>query len=137
MSSDQFEVAPHNIMFITDNQVDIKKIERAFMDIGSMECQLFTCATVDKAVEYIAQRRIAMEMIILDLRSKNVGDPLDLCKEVFEKIPDVLVMALDDKGEGNAVQAAAVKAAGVVEYIDRTQFDELVFRIKKLINTRF
>lgn len=135
-SEQQFAMSAHNIMFITDNQVDAKKIEKAFMDIGSMECLLFTCATVDQAVQYIDQRQIAMEVVILDLHIKGGQSPDTLCADVIERIPGVPVMALDVKSEDSTVQAAAIRASGAADYMDRTQFDELVFRIKKLINNK-
>lgn len=137
MSSEQpFAMLAHNIMFITSNQVDAKKIEKAFMDIGSMECLLFTCGTVDQAVQYLDQRQIAMEVVILDLHIKGDESPAALCADVIERIPGVPVLALDSQSEDRAAHETAIRASGAADYMDRTQFDELVFRIKKLINTK-
>lgn len=133
-TTESFEAPPHKIMLISDSQVDTHLIERKFMDIGSMACQLYSCPTLEKAMEYIEQRKLITDVVILDLSLRGVDDPVALCKQVVAMIPGVPVLALDKESADEVALEKLYIEAGVTDYIHRNQFDELFVRIKKLIH---
>ena len=57
-----------NILLISDNQIDIRRIEQQFMDKGSLDCRLLRCTTSSAANEVMGRKGVTVDAVILDLR---------------------------------------------------------------------
>lgn len=101
-----------------------------------MNTRFFSSTSVKDALGHIVERKLAVDVIILDLRLRGVSDPLQLCRDMVTSAAGIPVMALDSDVDDGREMELAVKAAGAADYLSRNRFDELFIRLNKLIHHR-
>lgn len=121
------------VLLISDNQVDIRGIEKQFTDTGDMDCRLYRCTTIDAAVEQLGAKRLKIDIIILDLRLQDVGSPEDQYKTIENSTHGIPVIVLTGDSEEDMAQAAPFMAAGASGHIHGGQFGPLMDLIHHLI----
>lgn len=124
------------IMLVSDNQSDIRRMERQFMDVGGMECRLYQCATLDRALLQLQKKEPEADVVILDLRLKGAGEPAELYKAMQAGARDIPIVLLTDSGDPGRAQAAPALAAGAQGHVDREQFAGLTNLMRPLLRRR-
>lgn len=122
-----------NILLISDNQIDIRRIEQQFMDKGSLDCRLLRCTTISAANEVMGRKGVTVDAVILDLRLTDAtasGDYYGAIREAAGKIP---VIILTDGGDDDQSVVDSVIAAGANAHISRADFGSLVWTINSLL----
>lgn len=121
------------VLLVSDNQVDVQRIERQFMDTGSLACQMCHCSTIDDAIRHMANKTLRTDVIILDLRLKGTVLPLETYKRMFAGSGETPIIALTgDSGGEHAIGALVVKA-GAAGQTHRGKFDQLTGLIRSLV----
>lgn len=136
MTKDSFEENPYIILLISDNQIDMRRIERKLMDVTFMNTRLYNSTSLKDATEHIVDRKLAVRVIILDLRLRGTTDPVQLCKDMVASAGGIPILALGSEGENSQEMKTAVMAAGAADYLNRSHFEELFARLTLLMNPR-
>lgn len=90
----RFDEMHKAIFVVSDNMVDVKKIERQLMDTGGMPCKVHACMTVKEAVTRAAMPDARPVVIIFDTRLRNTVDPRAAFDMLVENIPGIPVIIL-------------------------------------------
>lgn len=129
-----YEDRQKNILLISDNQIDIRRIEKQLMDTGSMDCRLYGCTTISAASMQLAKKGQEIDLIILDLRLQDEAGPEDPYKTLTENLEeDIPVIVLTGDSAGEQAQADLALAAGASGSVHREQFNNLVRLIGSLV----
>ncbi len=121
------------VLLVSDNQVDVQRIERQFMDTGSMSCQMCHCSTIDDAIRHMANKGLKTDIIILDLRLKGAVLPLETYKRMSAGSGETPIIALTGDSEGEYAIGTMVIKAGAAGQTHRGKFDQLTGLIKAVI----
>lgn len=100
------------------------------MDTGGLECKLFRCTLLSAALEQLGNKKLNIDIIIIDLRLKGVGDPSGFYKTLKDAAPHIPVIVLTGLNENEHVQAASLMAAGASGHIHRENFNTLFSLIR-------
>lgn len=126
-----YEEIHKTILLVSDNQVDIRRIEKQFMDTGALECRLYRCSTIGAAGEQLGKKKFNIDVVILDTRLTNSGEPGDMYKELQISSQDIPVIILTGDSEEELSQAQLLAEGGAFGVTRRDNFDELIDLIRK------
>lgn len=122
-----------SILLVSDNQADIRRVEKQFMDTGALECRLLRCSTISAAKEQLGKEKLNIDIVILDLRLTNAGEPADMYKELQASSKDIPVIILSGDSEEEVRQAQHVAKDNALGITSRDNFDELVGLIRNKV----
>ncbi|HTK83955.1 MAG TPA: response regulator [Patescibacteria group bacterium] len=121
------------VLLVSDNQVDVQRIERQFMDTGSLACQMSHCSTIDDAIRHMGNTALKTDIIILDLRLKGTVLPLETYKRMSAGSAQTPIIALTGESDGEHAIGTMLIKAGAAGQTHRGKFDQLTGLIKSVI----
>ena len=124
------------ILLISDNQSDIRKIERLFLDTGSMECKLLRCTTIAAALEQLGKAALAIDIVILDMRLADRGAFEGHYEQLSHASAIPVILLTGDSEEEQAV-ATPVLAEGAAAHTHRDNLSSLVSTINAVLFPRY
>lgn len=125
----RFDETHKAIFIVSDNMIDVRKIERQLMDTGGMACRLYSFMSVKEAVARAATPGGRPAVIIFDTRLRNTPDPraaLDALKENAPGVPyiilagetteeaDVTALLLSEGAHGSVMRDQIVTLPGML-----------------------
>jgi CheY-like chemotaxis protein len=122
-----------SVLLVSDNQVDIQYIESKFMDTGGLVCKLFRCSLLSAALEQLGNKKLNIDVIIIDLRLKEAEDPSGFYKTIKNAAPHIPVIVLTGLDKNQHTQAASLIAAGASAHIHRENFNILYSLIRSAL----
>ncbi len=114
------------ILLVSDHQVDIRRIERQFMDTGGMDCRLFRCTAVSAAIEQIGKKNLVIDAIILDLRLDDATNAIDQYQMIKSASDDIPIIVMTGESEEERSLAAPLLEAGACNHIYKENFNSLI-----------
>lgn len=122
-----------NVVLVSDNAVDIQKIERQFMDTGSMSCQMVHYSTIEDALKHLNNKGLPVDVFILDTRLKGTVMPLETYKKMAAAISNIPIIALTGDSTGESAIGTLIVKAGAAGQTNRGLFDQLNSVIKSAL----
>jgi CheY-like chemotaxis protein len=122
-----------NILLVSDNLADIRRIERLFMDTGGLECKLFPCTMINAAIEQLDNKKLNFDVILLDLRLQNKAsfeDNFGLLSSHSTNLPMIILTGDSEEEQANALP---VIADGAFAQIHQGNLSSLASIIKKAL----
>lgn len=121
------------VLLISDHQVDIRRIEKQFMDTGSMDCRLYRCTTIAAAMEQLGRKNLTIDIIILDLRLDDPAATGSHYQTIKSEAEDIPVIILTGESENECAQAEPLMSSGAAAHIYKDSFGSLVRTIGSLL----
>lgn len=128
-----YESHTKSILLISDNQVDIRRIEQQFMDKGSLDCRLYRCTAISAAEEMLGRKNLVIDAVILDLRLTDSAASGDYYSAIRNAAGEIPIIALTGGDDDEQAIADPVMAAGANAHVYRANFGSLVWTINSLL----
>ena len=129
ISQDNFKT----VLLVSDHQVDIRRIEKQFMDTGSMDCRLYRCTTIAAALEQLGRKNLTIDIIILDLRLDDPAATGSHYQTIKTDAGDIPIIVLTGDSEEERRLAEPIIASGAADHIYKDNFGSLVWTIGNLL----
>lgn len=120
------------ILFISENEGDVRRVERLFMDTGGMACRLHHSPGTVSALEYMANETHKVDVIILDIRLQLNADE-DFYSKIKAAAPETPVLILTGESEEERAAAAPALKEGANGSINREDFTTIIQQIRFLL----
>lgn len=114
------------VLLVSENHGDSQHIERQFMDTGGMHCKLYRCTMVSAALEQLGNKKLNIDIIILDLRLPGSENPVALYEALKKGSGEIPVIVLTGDTEEEQALAQPVLAAGASAHIHRETIRSLI-----------
>lgn len=124
------------ILLISDNQIDIRRIETQFMDTGCMDCRLNRCTTITAAQELLKNKSKTIDIVILDMRLLDSSVSEDHYNLIKSSAGDIPIIILTGNKEEESKNAGLLVSSGAAAHIHLNNFGSLVRTIQATLFPR-
>jgi DNA-binding NarL/FixJ family response regulator len=115
---------PINVLLISNNEIDNKKIQRELMDPTLLACRLFNFSSVDSAISKMEKTKANVDVIILDLSVQFNASDFEVCQNLHAVSENIKIIVLTDFFD-DTVSLELYKDLGVAAQTNRNHFSEL------------
>jgi DNA-binding response OmpR family regulator len=124
------------ILLISTDRIDIRKIEMQLMQVSSMIYHVFSCGDIAEATKKLANNDYTPDIIILDMRIANTTPADDVYKQLTALAHGIPVMALTGDSDDERGQAALLMGSDDQNHIDRGHLYEMTTIIRSMLNNK-
>ncbi len=124
------------ILLVSTDRIDIRKIEMQLMETSSMQYRIFSCGGIAEAQQKLANSNYNPDIIILDMRIANKVPADDVYKQLKTMARGIPVMALTGDSDTERHQAAALMGADGQNHTDRGHLHELTAVIRSMLSNK-
>lgn len=121
------------VLLVSDNQVDIRRIEKQFMDTGGLDCRLYRCTSIDAALEQLGKKGLVIDIIILDLRLDDAEASGSHIATIKQGAGDIPVIVLTGESEEERSHVTSEMSSDIAAHIHKDNIGSLVRTISSII----
>lgn len=122
-----------NILLIGSRTSDADNIRRELGIITGLSYTAWYCADAEDAMDFIAERDIAIELIFLDLSLFNADYPKERFLQIRKNIPDIPIIVLTDRTDYDLIHF--VMEAGAAENVSQWQIRSDPDRLRNIVES--
>ncbi len=124
------------ILLISTDRIDIRKIEMQLMEVSSMKYHIFSCGGIAEAAQKLANNDYNPNIIILDMRIANKTPADDVYKQLKTLARGIPVMALTGDSDAEREQAALLMGPDDQNHTDRGHLYEMTTIIRSMLSSK-
>lgn len=121
------------VLLVSENQGDSQHIERQFMDTGGLLCKLYRCTLVSAALEQLGNKKLSIDVIILDLRIPGAESPEALYRTLKKASGEIPIIVLTGDTAEECAIARPILEAGASGHIHRETIRSLISLIGSVL----
>lgn len=123
-----------NVLLISSNEIDYKRIQRQLLDPTLLNCRLFHFSNVESAISKINSSQSNIDIIILDLSVALNPSDKEVCQSLNALSEEMKVVLLTDYVD-ETVSLELYKTLGVAAQTNRNKYYELQSLLRTVLNT--
>ena len=119
-----YDAEPLKVLLVSNNLVDIKKIEQQLLDPSFLVCRLFCSKSFNEALTQLNKPDNEFGIVILDVRLSEKSFVASLCSQIYSAAVEAQIILLTDH-ESADYEDYFYEEVGAIAQINRNKLYSL------------